>query len=81
MSQQPLAIGVQGRSNASDTKDESCVEAAGNGESVLVRDSTRPRGAVLVFRPQAWAAFLVLAARPAPAVAPHPSRDGATARR
>ncbi|MFK4064575.1 DUF397 domain-containing protein [Streptomyces sp. NPDC029674] len=48
------------KSSASDTQDESCVETAWTGESVLVRDSTRPQGAVLVFRPYAWSAFLVL---------------------
>ncbi|MEU5772143.1 DUF397 domain-containing protein [Streptomyces venezuelae] len=49
------------KSSASDGSSGNCLEVARIGESVRVRDSTRPRGAVLVFGPEAWSAFLTLA--------------------
>ncbi|MEU7582586.1 DUF397 domain-containing protein [Streptomyces sp. NPDC041068] len=54
------------KSRASDGPDGACVEIAWTGEAVRVRDSTRPRDAVLAFGPEAWSAFLVLADRAAP---------------
>jgi len=35
-----------------------CVEVAGNGHTVQVRDSKNPDGPVLTFTPAAWAVFL-----------------------
>ncbi|QEU97648.1 DUF397 domain-containing protein [Streptomyces kanamyceticus] len=52
------------KSSASDGGSGTCVETAWTGESVLVRDSTRREGAELVLGPEAWSAFLTLAARP-----------------
>ncbi|MFF8655973.1 DUF397 domain-containing protein [Streptomyces huasconensis] len=69
------------KSSASDGPEGACVETAWTGETVLVRDSKQRRGAVLAFRPEAWTAFLVLAAVPAPAAVAHRSPDGVTARR
>ncbi len=69
------------KSSASDGAEGTCVETAWTGETVLVRDSKQRRGAVLAFRPEAWTAFLVLAADPASAAVAHRSPDGATARR
>ncbi|MEV7191176.1 DUF397 domain-containing protein [Streptomyces sp. NPDC093510] len=54
------------KSSASDGPGGACLEAAWTGESVLVRDSTRRRGPVLVFGPRAWSAFLALAGAPEP---------------
>ncbi|MEV0121538.1 DUF397 domain-containing protein [Streptomyces sp. NPDC050703] len=65
------------KSSVSDGGEEQCVETAWTGETVLVRDSARRRGAVLTFSPQAWTAFLGLAAGPSPAARP---RDESTAR-
>ena len=44
------------KSTASDSG--SCVEVAALGESVLVRDSANPDGAVLGFPPAAWSVFV-----------------------
>ncbi|MGA4842003.1 DUF397 domain-containing protein [Streptomyces sp. G45] len=54
------------KSSASDTRANACVEMAWTGDVVLVRDSTRPRGAVLALQPSAWSAFLTLAAQASP---------------
>lgn len=48
------------KSSASDGGAGTCLEIAWTGESVRVRDSTRRWGAVLVFGPEAWSAFLTL---------------------
>ena len=37
---------------------DNCVEVAFVGESILVRDSKNPDGAVLVFTPSEWDAFV-----------------------
>lgn len=64
------------KSSASDGGDSQCVETAWTGETVLVRDSARSRGAVLAFRPDAWAAFLVLVTRPERAAEPRDPQIG-----
>ena len=35
-----------------------CIEVAGSGDQVAVRDSKDPSGPVLVFTPHEWRAFL-----------------------
>ncbi|MFJ2769612.1 DUF397 domain-containing protein [Streptomyces sp. NPDC087300] len=52
------------KSSASDGDAGACLEAAWTGESVFVRDSTRREDVVLVLGPEAWSAFLALAAPP-----------------
>jgi len=37
---------------------DNCVEVAFVGDSILVRDSKNPSGAVLVFTPSEWDAFV-----------------------
>jgi Domain of unknown function (DUF397) len=37
---------------------DNCVEVAFVGDSILVRDSKNPSGAVLVFTPNEWDAFV-----------------------
>jgi hypothetical protein len=43
---------------SSRSKESNCAEVGQDGEGVLVRDSQDPGGAVLVFGPVAWVAFL-----------------------
>ncbi|MEU1150579.1 DUF397 domain-containing protein [Streptomyces sp. NPDC005863] len=46
------------KSSASGGASDDCVEIAWTGETVLIRDSARPRGAVLAVDPAAWTAFV-----------------------
>ncbi|MFH8606293.1 DUF397 domain-containing protein [Streptomyces sp. NPDC018029] len=46
------------KSSASGSANDECVEIAWTGRTVLVRDSARPRGAVVAVGPDAWDAFL-----------------------
>jgi hypothetical protein len=46
------------KSSASQQGTADCVEIAATGPSVLVRDSHHPSGAVLIFTPTQWSAFL-----------------------
>ncbi|QES27070.1 hypothetical protein DEJ47_11885 [Streptomyces venezuelae] len=63
------------KSSASGAHDDDCVEIAWTGSTVLIRDSTRPRGAVVAVGPDTWAAFLSAVAR-----GPVPTRDVTAAR-
>ncbi|QES41554.1 DUF397 domain-containing protein [Streptomyces venezuelae] len=46
------------KSSASGAPSEDCVEIAWTGRTVLIRDSARPRGAIVVVSPDAWVVFL-----------------------
>jgi uncharacterized protein DUF397 len=53
-----LAEAVWRKSTHSPSRDGDCVEVAFMGNAILVRDSTRPDGHVLVFTPREWDAFV-----------------------
>jgi hypothetical protein len=46
------------KSSRSGPWSDNCVEVAFVGEAILVRDSKNPDGAVLVFTPNEWDAFV-----------------------
>lgn len=46
------------KSSASGAADDECVEIAWAGTTVLIRDTARRRGPVVVVGPDAWTAFL-----------------------
>ncbi|MFD4634065.1 DUF397 domain-containing protein [Streptomyces sp. NPDC058284] len=52
------------KSSASGASNDDCVEIAWTGGTVLIRDSARPRGAVVAVGPDTWEAFLSSLARP-----------------
>ncbi|MEU6989466.1 DUF397 domain-containing protein [Streptomyces sp. NPDC046465] len=53
------------KSSASGAPNDDCVEIAWTGETVLIRDSARPRGAVVAVGPDTWGVFLSSVVRPA----------------
>ncbi|WOX09582.1 DUF397 domain-containing protein [Streptomyces sp. N50] len=53
------------KSRASGGGGAECVEVAWTGETVLVRDSRDPQGAVVTFAPHAWVEFVHSVTRPA----------------
>ncbi|MFI1676772.1 DUF397 domain-containing protein [Streptomyces sp. NPDC020607] len=61
------------KSSASGASDDECVEIAWTGRTVLIGDSARPRGAIVVVSPEAWVVFLASVSRV-------PTRDVTAAR-
>ena len=54
----PELTGVVWRKSSHNNGQGQCVEVARLGTAVAVRDSKNPTGAVLVFTPAEWTAFL-----------------------
>lgn len=53
-----IAAAAWRKSSRSGPWTDNCVEVAFVGDSILVRDSKNPSGAVLVFTPSEWDAFV-----------------------
>jgi hypothetical protein len=53
-----IAAAAWRKSSRSGPWTDNCVEVAFVGDSILVRDSKNPAGAVLVFTPSEWDAFV-----------------------
>ena len=53
-----IAAAAWRKSSRSGPWTDNCVEVAFVGDSILVRDSKNPSGAVLVFTPREWDAFV-----------------------
>jgi hypothetical protein len=53
-----VAAAAWRKSSRSGPWTDNCVEVAFVGDSILVRDSKNPSGAVLVFTPSEWDAFV-----------------------
>jgi uncharacterized protein DUF397 len=53
-----IAAALWRKSSRSGPWTDNCVEVAFVGDSILVRDSKNPSGAVLVFTPSEWDAFV-----------------------
>lgn len=58
MNSSELAAARWRKSSRSGANDSNCVEVAGLGAGLAVRDSKDPAGPVLVFGPVAWASFV-----------------------
>ncbi|NYT95738.1 DUF397 domain-containing protein [Salinispora sp. H7-4] len=58
MSTSDAAVLTWCKSSRSSANGSDCVEVAGLGEGLAVRDSKDPAGPVLVFGPLAWASFV-----------------------